>query len=179
MLNAQRRGSSDMVQRLSGRRHTAPRRTGDRRDRVHLARRTLAHPGDACAPGTCGRGRPSQGQVFWEAAAYHFPLQASGRPNPPLRAGTPAHPGDARVPGTRTWFNSNAKRVGHRSGAAFTAEDARASRSNASRFAVHTLVFEVLCALGVSAVRFCGDVIVAYRRETEGPFSAVCVRLRI
>ena len=117
-----------MGRRLSGRRHTAKRRTGDRRDRVHLARRTLAHPGDACAPGTCGRGRPSQGQVFWEAAAYHFPLQASGRPNPPLRAGTPAHPGDARVPGTRTRFNSShesaAKRVCHRSGAAFTEEDA-------------------------------------------------------
>ena len=57
---------------------------------------------------------------------------------------------------THSIIESTAKRVGHRSGAAFTAEDARASRSNASRFAVH--IFEVLCAPGVSAVRFCSEV---------------------
>ena len=48
------------------------------------------------------------------------------------------------------------KRVCHRSGAAFAEEDARASRSNASRFAAH--IFEVLCALGVSVVRFCSEI---------------------
>jgi len=52
---------------------------------------------------------------------------------------------------------SAAKRLFHRSGTAFAAEDARASRSNASCFAAH--MFEVLCALGVSAVRFCSEVI--------------------
>jgi hypothetical protein len=51
---------------------------------------------------------------------------------------------------------STAQRVGHRSGAAFAEDDARASRSNASRFAAH--MFEVLCTLGVSAVRFCSKV---------------------
>jgi hypothetical protein len=52
---------------------------------------------------------------------------------------------------------TTAKRVRHRSGAAFAEEDARASRSNVSRFAAH--IFEVLCAPGVSTVRFCSEVI--------------------
>jgi hypothetical protein len=52
---------------------------------------------------------------------------------------------------------STAKRVCRRSGAAFTEEDAIASRSNESCFAVH--IFEVLYALGVLAVRFCSEVI--------------------
>jgi len=52
---------------------------------------------------------------------------------------------------------TTAKRVCHRSGAAFAEEDARASRSNVSRFAAH--IFEVLCAPGVSTVRFCSEVI--------------------
>jgi hypothetical protein len=60
---------------------------------------------------------------------------------------------------------STAQRVGHRSGAAFAADDARASRSNASRFAAH--MFEVLCALCVSVVRFCGEVTIVDERSAR------------
>jgi len=56
-----------------------------------------------------------------------------------------------------TYYESTAKRVFHRSSAAFTEEDAIVSRFNASCFAAH--MFEVLCAPGVSAVRFCSEVI--------------------
>ena len=51
---------------------------------------------------------------------------------------------------------SIAKRACHRRGAAFAEEDAIVGRSSASCVAAH--VFEVLCALGVSVVRFCSEV---------------------
>jgi hypothetical protein len=118
--------------------------------------------GDACAPGTGRRGRSRT------LGTPAHPAHAGGDARAPWRclhtrrqrARTPAHPGDARVPGTRTRFNSShestAKRACHRSGAAFTEEDATASRYKASCFTAH--IFEVLCAPGVSAVRFCSKV---------------------
>ena len=57
---------------------------------------------------------------------------------------------------------SAAKRIGHRSGAAFAEEDSLAHHAPAC-CAMHPswFVFRVLCALGVSAVHFCSEVMKA------------------
>jgi len=55
---------------------------------------------------------------------------------------------------------STAKRACHRSGAAFADEDSLTPHADAC-FAMHPswFVFRVLCALGVSAVRSCSEVV--------------------
>ena len=60
----------------------------------------------------------------------------------------------------RIIYESTAKRAGHRCGAAFAEADSIASHAHAC-FTMHPswFVCRVLCALGVSAVRFCSEVI--------------------
>ena len=61
---------------------------------------------------------------------------------------------------------STAKRAGHRCGAAFAEADSRASHAHAC-FAMHPswFVFRVLCAPGVSAVRFAAKSSLAFDGE--------------
>jgi len=61
----------------------------------------------------------------------------------------------------RCLIESAAKRVCHRRDAAFAEEDSLVRHAHACR-AMHPswFVFRVLCALGVSAVRFCSKVMI-------------------
>jgi hypothetical protein len=77
----------------------------------------------------------------------------------------------------RTWciHESTAKRAGHRSGAVFAEEDSLAHHAPAC-CAMHPswFVCRVLCALSVSAVRFCSEVILI--RLIGANVSGCCAR---